>query len=52
MYLADVRAREAIEVLKNYVGDEKKGMSYSCIIIHLTIIMIKIIILKFTMIVY
>ena len=32
LYFADVG--EAIEVLKNYLGDDKKGMSYSSIIIY------------------
>ena len=32
LYFADVR--EAIEVLKNYLGDDKRGMSFSCIIIY------------------
>ena len=32
LYFAD--DREAIEVLKNYIGDDKKGMPYSGIIIY------------------
>ena len=32
LYFADVR--EAIEVLNNYLGDDKKGMFYRCIVIY------------------
>ena len=31
--LYDADAIEAIEILKNYLGEDKKGMSYSCIIV-------------------
>ena len=32
MYFSDTR--EAIEVVKNYLDDDKKGMSCSCIIVY------------------
>ena len=32
LYFADVRG--AIEVPKNYLGDDKKGVSHGCIIIY------------------